>query len=192
MKKVKPNQKHTPSAKEKAVKKEKAENIRKINNSSIKLEKYLKKNGLDPDKDWSKDPKHGPAIKKILQEIQTSKGKLEGNDLKPKEGPVNPKKKEKKAANTYEYPEGLDSLQKKRYRAKMRSLLKSNAEIKEASKKALEYALNGGAKEAKGKDKPAPEKKAKAEKKAKTNPAKEKKSKEEKKVKKLKKKVEED
>lgn len=188
MKKVKPNQKHTPSAKEKAVKKEKAENIRKINNSSIKLEKYLKKNGLDPDKDWSKDPEHGPAIKKILQEIQTSKSKLDGNDLKPKEGPVT-KKKEKKAANTYEYPEGLDSLQKKRYRAKMRSLLKSNAEIKEASKKALEYALNGGAKEAKGKDKPASEKKAKAEKKADTKPAKKEKSK---KVKKLKKRVEED
>lgn len=191
MKKVKPNQKHTPSAKEKAVKKEKAENIRKINNSSIKLEKYLKKNGLDPDKDWSKDPKHGPAIKKILQDIQTSKSKLDGNDLKPKDGPVT-KKKEKKAANTYEYPEGLDSLQKKRYRTKMRSLLKSNAEIKEASKKALEYALNGGAKEAKGKDKPAPEKKAKADKKAKPEKSAKGEKSKEKKAKKLKKKVEED
>lgn len=147
MKKVKVSQKHKKSAKEKAEIRDKAENIRKINKSSLELEKYLKENNLDPHMDWRKDPEHGPTIKKILTEIQNGRAKL-SNPLTPKKPNSLPKKDSsvkpvKGVANQYEYPEGLDATQKKRYRSKMRSLLKSHAEIKDANKKALEYALKG-------------------------------------------------
>lgn len=139
--KVKVSQKHTPTAEEKKAKKIKKATIRKMNMSSINLAKYLKEHELDPDKDWRKDPDHGPTINKFLKEIQEAKMKL---TPALKEKPINKvKEKDPKKTNTYDYPEGLDRAQKKRFRFKMRRLLRANADISEATKKALAYAVNG-------------------------------------------------
>lgn len=169
MKKVKVNQKHTPTSEEKAKKKEKVLTIRKMNKSSIALEKYLKDNGLDPNIDWTKDPEHGPTIKKILTEIQDSRAKLEGRILKTKEVNKLPQKKVGDVQkNVYKYPENLDNTQKKRFRTKMRSLLRGNAEISDATKKALEYALQGSKNTSKEVKAEKPKSKDKSKKKAKS------------------------
>jgi len=40
------------------------------------LEKYLKENKLDPTKDWTKDPKHGKAVTKLVMKLNKERDKV--------------------------------------------------------------------------------------------------------------------
>lgn len=111
----------------------------------IKLADYLKKNKLDPEKDWSKDKVHGPKLEKYYQIIRVAEQKIrsaQANLIKPE---VHPKVRTvTKPMSTYNYPDldgqPMSAQMKKKYRAKMRSLLKANMDVKKAEAKALEFA----------------------------------------------------
>lgn len=114
-----------------------------------KLNSYYKENGLDPEKDYSKDKKHGKAVSKLQKKIKTAKMKIDAGIAdehaeKAKRKPdVKPEKVKtiKKQPSSYDYPD-IDGKPmtpdlKKRYRSKMRALLKAQMDPNEASKKAL-------------------------------------------------------
>ena len=111
----------------------------------IKLADYLKKHKLDPEKDWSKDKVHGPKLEKYYQTIRVAEQKIrsaQANLIKPE---VHPKVRTvTKPMSTYNYPDldgqPMSAQMKKKYRAKMRSLLKANMDVKKAEAKALEFA----------------------------------------------------
>lgn len=111
----------------------------------IKLADYLKKHKLDPEKDWSKDKVHGPKLDKYYQTIRVAEQKIrsaQANLIKPE---VHPKVRTvTKPMSTYNYPDldgqPMSAQMKKKYRAKMRSLLKANMDVKKAEAKALEFA----------------------------------------------------
>lgn len=116
------------------------------------LAAYLKVNKLSPDKDWTKHPEHGPIIKKYqkririaeelaVKEIADTKAEKAANakDLKkPKPAKVRTVVGQ---ATAYDYPkvdgQAMTSLQKKKYRAKMRTLVKSGVKEAEATKQAI-------------------------------------------------------
>lgn len=129
--------------------------------ASKDLGEYLMKHNLDPDKDWTKDPVHGPIIKKLMQEVRTaSKLKLHKTHVKQDEAKerkakakeraekslAKPKEKIKpvtKQPSVYDYPEvdgkPMSSELRKKFRGKMRRLLKANMDTRAAEKKALEF-----------------------------------------------------
>ncbi len=116
----------------------------KANEASAKLETYLKKNKLDPTKDWSKDKKHGAKIKEMLTAINIVREKIKevapveihhkkSDDKKKKANKVEKESKPKADRPTkYDYPlvdgKEMSSSQKKKYRAEMRS--KSGGKVK--------------------------------------------------------------
>lgn len=111
----------------------------------LKLAEYLKKHKLDPEKDWSKDPVHGKKLAKYYQTIRVAEEKICHQTDKLIKPEVHPKVKTVKSApTTYNYPDidgqPMSAQMKKKYRAKMRSLLKSNMDVKKAEAKALEFA----------------------------------------------------
>lgn len=111
----------------------------------LKLAEYLKKHKLDPEKDWSKDKVHGKNLEKYYQVIRVSEQKIksaQANLIKPE---VHAKvKKVTKPVNAYNYPDldgqPMSAQMKKKYRAKMRALLKSGMEVKKAEEIALGFA----------------------------------------------------
>lgn len=116
--------------------------------ASKKLAEYLKANKLDPKKDWTNDPKHGKKISELVRIIRLGEQKVLDKPLKKLKKPeVHPKiKKITKVPTSYDYPDidgmPMSSDMKKKYRAKMRSLMKSNMEVSKANKLALEHVLN--------------------------------------------------
>lgn len=128
------------------------EEKRTATKASDELAKYLTENGLDPTKDWTQDPIHGKKIQKLMQIVRVNREKLEDkvdeikvkNLKKPKINKSGEKVEKQPAA--YDYPEvdgkPMDSVLKKKYRAKMRSLLKANMDPKKAAEKALEGILH--------------------------------------------------
>mgnify|MGYP000062731577 CR=1 FL=1 len=128
------------------------EEKRTATKASDELAKYLTENKLDPTKDWAKDPKHGEKIRKLMQVVRVNREKLEDkvdevkvkNLKKPKINKGGEKIEKQPVA--YNYPEvdgkPMDSVLKKKYRAKMRNLLKANMDPKEAAKKALDGILH--------------------------------------------------
>lgn len=142
------------------------------------LDAYLKENNLDPQKDWSKDKKHGKKVTELLNKLNKERDKVAAQypekDLKneaklvkmkkAKEDEKASKKKEKKEkkesagrVTKYDYPlidgREMTSAEKKKYRMEQRKLASGNApkEEKEAKK----------AKKEKVKEKPASDKKEK-------------------------------
>lgn len=111
---------------------------------------YMKKHKLKEDKDYSKDKVHGPILaqfdKRIkLGHIKATEGIKEDRESKKKnlkKPEVHKKKKDAPVPNTYEYPTlngkpmGPDS--KRKFRSKMRPLLKSGMATDKASKIVLE------------------------------------------------------
>lgn len=113
---------------------------------------YMEENKLDPKKDWTKDKKHGKKIQEWIDIINLGNKKArEINEekaiekSKKKKKPEAHPKKEKVTTtpNIYDYPkvDGKDmtSDQKKKYRQKMRTLLKTMSKEK-AEAEALDYA----------------------------------------------------
>jgi len=115
---------------------------------------YMKKHKLKEDKDYSKDKVHGPILaqfdKRIqLGHIKATEGIKEDRESKKKnlkKPEVHKKKKDAPVPNTYEYPTlngkpmGPDS--KRKFRSKMRPLLKSGMATDKASKIVLEKYFN--------------------------------------------------
>ena len=127
----------------------KSQGSKELMEATKNLNSYYKENGLDPEKDYSKDKKHGKAISKLQKKIKTAKMKINAGIAdehaeKAKRKPdVKPEKVKtiKKQPSSYDYPD-IDGKPmtpdlKKRYRSKMRALLKAQMDPNEASKKAL-------------------------------------------------------
>lgn len=121
------------------------------------LDAYLKENNLDPQKDWSKDKKHGKKVTELLNKLNKERDKVAAQypekDLKneaklvkmkkAKEDEKASKKKEKKESTSrvtkYDYPliEGreMTSDEKKKYRMEQRRLAAGKAPKEEKPKK---------------------------------------------------------
>lgn len=117
--------------------------------ASDEMAEYLKKNKLDPKKDWSKDPVHGKKISNWIKIIRIGQEKAEEVPNKPhklKKPNTLKKVKTVKNANVYNYPD-IDGKpmpidMKKKFRQKMRSLLKSNMDKNKAEKQSLNFVLD--------------------------------------------------
>lgn len=166
---------------EKNPKKLAAKNARKAQKEMLA---YMEKHKLDPNKDWTKDPKHGKKIQawvdivnlgnKKARELSEEKGKEKAEAKKTKKPEVNPKKETIKAQpNAYNYPkiDGKDMTpdQKKKYRSKMRTLLKTLPKDKAEAEaiKLMSASSTKKAKPEKVKESPEPKKETKKDKKAK-------------------------
>ena len=117
-----------------------------LSQATAKLTKYYEENDLDPSKDWSKDKKHGETVSKLKKKIKIAKMKVEAglSDEKADKKPnVKPEKVRtvKSQPASYDYPDvdgkPMTPDLKKRYRSKMRAILKAQMDPKEAQKKAL-------------------------------------------------------
>jgi hypothetical protein len=150
------------------------------------LDAYLKENNLDPQKDWSKDKKHGKKVTELLNKLNKERDKVASQypekDLKneaklvkmkkAKEDEKASKKKEKKESTSrvtkYDYPlidgREMTSDEKKKYRMEQRRLAAGKAPKEEKPKKEKAEATEKAApakKDKKAKDKK--KKKAKKE-----------------------------
>ena len=150
------------------------------------LDAYLKENNLDPQKDWSKDKKHGKKVTELLNKLNKERDKVAvqypEKDLKneaklvkmkkAKEDEKASKKKEKKESTSrvtkYDYPlidgREMTSDEKKKYRMEQRRLAAGKTPKEEKPKKEKAEATEKAApakKDKKAKDKK--KKKAKKE-----------------------------
>lgn len=133
-------------------KKDRNKLINASNKATFEMAKYLRENKLDPNKDWKNDPIHGEKIRawaKIIHRAErkltylTSFNESKKQLVKPQ---VHPKTQTvKKAPNIYDYPDvdgkPMPRGMRKKYRSRMRALLKGNMTREEAEKRALELAL---------------------------------------------------
>lgn len=166
---------------------------------------YMEENNLDPKKDWTGHKKHGKKIQawidiinlgnKKARELNEEKAIEKSEKRKSKKPEAHPKQeKVTSTPNAYDYPtvdgKEMTSDQKKKYRQKMRTLLKTMSKEKaeaEGKKYAAELASGSTAstkKEKAKKEEPVKEKKASKKEKAEEKPSKESKDKKKKKVKK--------
>ena len=123
------------------------------------LDAYLKENNLDPQKDWSKDKKHGKKVTELLNKLNKERDKVAAEypekDLKneaklvkmkeKKNAEKTEKKKEKKekassgrTVTKYDYPlidgREMTSDEKKKYRTEQRKLAAGKAPKEENPK----------------------------------------------------------
>lgn len=159
---------------------------------------YMEENDLDPKKDWTGHKKHGKKIQAWIDIINLGNKKARAateekavEKAKKNQKPEAHPKKEKVTStpNAYDYPtvdgKEMTSDQKKKYRQKMRTLLKTMSKEKaeaEGKKYAAELA-SGASAAAPKKEKKAKEEESAKEKKA-DKPSKEGKDKKKKKTKK--------
>lgn len=152
------------------------------------LDAYLKENNLDPQKDWSKDKKHGKKVTELLNKLNKERDKVAAQypekDLKneaklvkmkkAKEDEKASKKKEKKESagrvTKYDYPlidgREMTSDEKKKYRMEQRKLAAGKAPKEEKTKKVKKETVEAAEKAAPAKkDKKAKDKKKKKAKK---------------------------
>lgn len=152
------------------------------------LDAYLKENNLDPQKDWSKDKKHGKKVTELLNKLNKERDKVAAQypekDLKneaklvkmkkAKEDEKASKKKEKKESTSrvtkYDYPlidgKEMTSDEKKKYRMEQRKLAAGKAPKEEKTKKVKKETVEAAEKAVPAKkDKKAKDKKKKKAKK---------------------------
>ena len=152
------------------------------------LDAYLKENNLDPQKDWSKDKKHGKKVTELLNKLNKERDKVAAQypekDLKneaklvkmkkAKEDEKALKKKEKKESTSrvtkYDYPlidgREMTSDEKKKYRMEQRKLAAGKAPKEEKTKKVKKETVEAAEKAVPAKkDKKAKDKKKKKAKK---------------------------
>lgn len=132
--------------------------------ASEEMAKYLKENHLNPTLNWANDPVHGEKIRKWIQIIRIGQMKSDTTrwnklikkpklrdmtkktDKKKTKEEVKAAKQTAKVVTSYSYPkidgQEMSPALKKKYRSKMRALLKANMDEKAASKKALETIQN--------------------------------------------------
>lgn len=138
---------------------------------------YMEENNLDPKKDWTGHKKHGKKIQAWIDVINLGNKKarelneekaIEKSEKKKNKKPEAHPKEEKVTStpNAYDYPtvdgKEMTSDQKKKYRQKMRTLLKTMSKEKaEAEGKKYAAELASGSTAVPKKKEPAKEKKAK-------------------------------
>lgn len=126
--------------------------VKKARKAQKAMLAYMEENNLDPNKDWTKHKKHGKKIQEWIDIINL--GNKKAREINEEKAIENSKKKKKPEAhpkkekvtttpNIYDYPkvDGKDMTpdQKKKYRQKMRTLLKTMSKDK-AEAEALDYA----------------------------------------------------
>lgn len=126
--------------------------VKKARKAQKAMLAYMEENNLDPNKDWTKHKKHGKKIQEWIDIINL--GNKKAREINEKKAIENGKKNKKPEAhpkkekvtttpNIYDYPkvDGKDMTpdQKKKYRQKMRTLLKTMSKDK-AEAEALDYA----------------------------------------------------
>ena len=116
---------------------------------------YYKKHKLKADKDYSKDKVHGPVLEKLNKRIQlghtkATEGIAESREEKKKalkKPEVHQKKKDAPQPNTYEYPlinnKPMSPDSKRKFRSKMRPLIKSGMTTEKATKTVIEKYFSG-------------------------------------------------
>lgn len=142
------------------IKSTKLKDMKAGKDASLELAKYLKDHKLDPKKDWTKHPVHGKKISKWVKIIKLAEKKAEDVQME-RVANGNPKKLKKPNVHTkvttvreqpraYDYPlvdgKPMDSNSKKKFRQKMRSLLKANMDESKATSIALEFAMSNAKK----------------------------------------------
>ena len=109
-------------------------------NARLELMRYYRDNNLDPDINYYDDPVHGPVIKKLHQIARLGVRAFEALK-KPRNLHPNVTKVKGKPLE-YDYPDvdgqPMSKLFKKRYRKKMRLILKAGVRPEIASKRAIE------------------------------------------------------
>lgn len=142
---MKAKAKDQPKVKNPKVTPEAEPKISKVKEAKAELEAYLKKNKLDPTKDYTKDKKHGSKIKELLTIIKTNQEKIkdatipekhhnktedkkkksEAEDKKPKAEKVISLPKDSRKVEKYDYPlvdgKEMTSDEKKKYRVRLRA-----------------------------------------------------------------------
>jgi len=122
----------------------------KRDKASLRMANYLKTHKLDPDKDWTDHPIHGPHLRKWIKIIDLNNKKAEAMDIrervlkKPSKDQLLPKvKKVSNITLAYDYPEDdgrpLTPKEMKAYRQKFRRLLKANVPPQKAKEMTLKY-----------------------------------------------------
>lgn len=129
---------------------------RKARKAQKEMLAYMEENNLDPKKDWTGHKKHGKKIQawidiinlgnKKARELNEEKAIERHEKRKSKKPEVHPKKeKVTSTPNAYDYPKvdgkEMTSDQKKKYRQKMRTLLKTMSKEK-AEVEGKKYAEN--------------------------------------------------
>lgn len=142
------------------IKSTKLKDMKAGKDASLELAKYLKDHKLDPKKDWTKHPVHGKKISQWVKIIKLAEKKAEDVQME-RVANGNPKKLKKPNVHTkvatvreqpraYDYPlvdgKPMDSNSKKKFRQKMRSLLKANMDESKATSIALEFAMSNAKK----------------------------------------------
>lgn len=111
------------------------------------LDAYLKENKLDPQKDWTKDKKHGKKVTELVNKLNKERDKVAAEypekDLKNEAKLVKMKEKKEKASSgrtvtKYDYPlidgREMTSDEKKKYRTEQRKLAAGKAPKEEKPK----------------------------------------------------------
>lgn len=111
------------------------------------LDAYLKENKLDPQKDWTKDKKHGKKVTELVNKLNKERDKVAAEypekDLKNEAKLVKLKEKKEKASSgrtvtKYDYPlidgREMTSDEKKKYRTEQRRLAAGKAPKEEKPK----------------------------------------------------------
>ena len=129
---------------------------RKARKAQREMLAYMEENNLDPKKDWTDHKKHGKKIQawvdiinlgnKKARELNEEKAIERSEKRKSKKPNVHPKKEKiTNTPNIYDYPtvdgKEMTSDQKKKYRQKMRTLLKTMSKEK-AEVEGKAYAKN--------------------------------------------------
>lgn len=129
---------------------------RKARKAQREMLAYMEENNLDPKKDWTGHKKHGKKIQawidimnlgnKKARELNEERAIERHEKRKSKKPNVHPKKEKiTSTPNVYDYPtvdgKEMTSDQKKKYRQKMRTLLKTMSKEK-AEVEGKEYAKN--------------------------------------------------
>lgn len=174
--------------KSKLPKPENTEALEKVKSVKSKIEAYYKKNKLDPEKDYTKDKKHGPILNEWMKVLEVNRGKLKDSlpqevhhkkseDKKKLKKPQAEKAvklpKDSRKVTKYDYPlvngKEMSPDEKRKYRASMRKQNKPKKEPKEQETKKVEKKVKKEVKKVEKKVEKTLKAKAKGDKKKKKN-----------------------
>lgn len=139
------------NTKQKDLHKNNLEARHKRDRASVKMSDYLRKHKLDPNKDWTKDPVHGPKLLKWMRIIRLYDKKTDALEIrervvkKPSKDVLLPKVKKTDRYNSlYDYPDLEDGIplspaEKKAYRQKIRRLNQARVPKDKAQELALKH-----------------------------------------------------
>lgn len=141
------------------------DDIKKGFRAQVKVANYLREHDLDPDKDWENHPIHGEYLKPLIKLIRLGEMKAYMVDYQQRYANREQRRKEyferytkpdcnprvkriKNVPNIYDYPlvEGkpMSKLMRKKYRRKMRKMLRAHVGEDKAKESAIKFAMQRG------------------------------------------------